>query len=151
VQAAALRVFGIETVWRRRGQGPSSSSGVSDSSGSSAHPLLVVMGPWGSAAEAPALVHAMLQSLQLSELVRTEWLASDSARSDGKAPAAVIRFGMLPDSLPPSSLASARLQLALPAPNQLKGAGPRRAAWELLAGLKRELRLVGLSSVTGAV
>jgi len=135
MRPTALRLFGIETVWRRRR--PAS---IQPPAGS----MLVVRGPWASVDEAPALVQAMVQSLQLSASTEVCWEPLSAPGKGRSSRQAELVFGVREEE------GAAELRASLPPPHQLHGASARRAAWEVLAPFKRALRAQGLGSVPEA-
>lgn len=119
MRSVAMSVLGIETRWRRRA--------------AAARPFVVV-GPWRSESEVPALARSIVSSLGLSPEVKVEWLSGVAARP---ALEADLAFGLAPDQKPDPHIA------LLPAPDQLVGAPARRAAWVVVAQLRRALRQQG--------
>lgn len=144
MQPAVLAVFGIETVWRRRGgrRGTQPAPPLQEVAG-----VLRVRGPWQSAEQAPALVHAMVQSLQLDPVVRIDWEPETGPVQEPVATDAqpLLWFGSEAGGLTPPALWA-----GLPAPDCLRAAAARRAAWEVLAPFKRALRARGLLLVPRA-
>ncbi|MEY4014837.1 MAG: hypothetical protein RLZZ290_1701 [Pseudomonadota bacterium] len=114
-----MSVLGIETRWRKRS--------------APARPFVVV-GPWRSESEVPGLVRSIVESLSLAPEVRVEWRSGSSERAAREAD---LTFGLVSG---PSDTTQGAM---LPTPDQLAGAAARRAAWTVLAQLRRTLRQQG--------